>query len=167
MIIGFFDEASPQTSSNTTRMWSFRKPIIIKNTTKFRANTFGFYAFNGNGTVKTYENSRQESVLDFFREIRMMNPFNHILMILDNFSAHRTESVAITAEILDIELIFLPPYSPQLNPIEFIWKSIKKVVSRTFVKDQNMLIETVKANFIDFSRSKSFCDYWIRKFVNS
>ena len=56
--------------------------------------------------------------MDFLREIRYNNPFNHILMILDNFSAHRTENVAITAEILDIELIFLPPYSPQLNPIE-------------------------------------------------
>ncbi|WP_172399459.1 hypothetical protein [Cuniculiplasma divulgatum] len=47
MIIGFFDESAPQTTSNTVRMWSFRKPVILKNTTKFRANTFGFYAFNG------------------------------------------------------------------------------------------------------------------------
>ncbi|HIH60111.1 MAG: helix-turn-helix domain-containing protein [Candidatus Thermoplasmatota archaeon] len=41
-IIGFFDEATPQTSSNTVRMWSFGKPTIRKNTTKFRANTFRF-----------------------------------------------------------------------------------------------------------------------------
>ena len=88
------------------------------------------------------------------RAIRYNNPFNHILMILDNFSAHRTENVAITAEILDIELVFLPPYSPQLNPIELIWKSIKKVVSRTFIKDQEMMVDTFKANFIKLSRSK-------------
>jgi transposase len=44
------------------------------------------------------------------------------------FPAHRTENVAITSEILDIELIFLPPYSPQLNPIELIWKSIKRII---------------------------------------
>ena len=55
-IIGFFDEAAPQTSSNAVRMWSFRKPVIIKNTTKFRANTLGFYVFNGNCTVNTYKN---------------------------------------------------------------------------------------------------------------
>ena len=102
--------------------------VIRKNTTKFRANTFGCYAFNGKGTVNTYPNSKQESVMDFLREIRYNNPFNHILMILDNFSAHRTENVAITAEILDIELVFLPPYSPQPNPIELIWKSIMKVI---------------------------------------
>ena len=81
--------------------------------------------------------------------------FNHIGMILDNFSAHRTENVAITSEIPDIELIFLPPYSPQLNPIELIWKSIKRIISRTFVKDQEMMVETVKTNFIELSRRKT------------
>ena len=135
MIIGFFDEPALQSTANTARLWPFRKPVIRKNTTKFRANTFGFYAFNGKGTVNTYTNSKQESVMDFLRKIRYNNPFNYILMILDNFSAHRTENVAITAEILNIELVFLPPYSTQLNPIELIWKSIKKVVSRTFMKN--------------------------------
>ena len=145
-------------------MWSFRKPVIIKNTTKFRANTFGFYAFNGKGTANAYPNSKQDKVIDFLREIRYNNPFNHINMILDNFPAHKTENVAIAAEILDIELVFLPPYSPQLNPIELIWKSIKKVVSRTFMKDQGMMVNTVKASFIEFSRSKSFCRNWMEEF---
>ena len=146
-------------------MWSFRKPVIIKNTTKFRANTFGFYAFNGKDMVNTYPNSRQESVMDFLREIRCRNPFNHIIVILDNFSAHRTENVAITAEILDIELVFLPPYSPQLNPIELIWKSIKRVISRMFVKNQEMMIDLVKTNFNNLSKSKSFCKNWVETFV--
>ena len=80
MIIGFFDESAPQTTANTARLWSFRKPVIRKNTTKFMANTFGFYVFNGKGTVNTYTNSKQESVMDFLREIRYNNPFNHILI---------------------------------------------------------------------------------------
>ncbi|MHB8560811.1 MAG: transposase [Thermoplasmataceae archaeon] len=100
------------------------------------------------------------------RKLRYNNPFKHIIVILDNFSAHRTENVAITAEILDIELVFLPPYSPQLNPIELIWKSIKIIVSRTFMKDQKMMIDTVKTNFIEFSKSKSFCENWVEVFVN-
>ncbi|MHB8562223.1 MAG: transposase, partial [Thermoplasmataceae archaeon] len=121
---------------------------------------------NGKGTVNTYVNSKQESVMDFLKEIRYNNPFKHIIVILDNFSAHRTENVAVTAEILDIELVFLPPYSPQLNPIELIWKSIKIIVSRTFMKDQEMMIDTVKTNFIEFSKSKSFCENWVEVFVN-
>ncbi|MCL5888831.1 MAG: transposase [Candidatus Thermoplasmatota archaeon] len=164
--MGFFDEVAPQTSFNTVRMWSFTKPIIIKNTIKFRANTFGFYAFNGCGVMNMYPNSRQESVMDFLRETRLRNPFNHIVMILDNFSAHMTENMAITEEMLNIELIFLPPYSPQLNPIEEIWKSIKRIISRAFVKDQNMIAETVKTHFIDLSKRKAFCQDWMEIFVN-
>jgi hypothetical protein len=60
-IIGFLDEPS-QTTSNTVRMWSFRKPEKIRNTTKYRANTFGFYTINGNSVIKFYENSRKEDV---------------------------------------------------------------------------------------------------------
>ena len=67
MIIGFFDEAAPQTTANTVRLWSFRKPVIRKNTTKFRANTSGFYAFNEKGTVNTCTNSKQECVMDLLR----------------------------------------------------------------------------------------------------
>ena len=132
-------------------MWFFKKPVIIKNTTKFRANKFGFYSFDGKSTVNTYANSRQESVMDFLREIRYSNPFNHIIVILDNFSSLRTENVAITANTLDIELT---------------WKSVKRAISRTIVKDQEMMIETVKTSFMDFSKSRSFCKSWIEVFVN-
>jgi putative transposase len=75
-------------------------------------------------------------------------------------------NVAITAEILDIELVFLPPCSPQLNPIELIWKSIKKVMSRTFVKDQEMMIDLDRKDFNDLSKNKSFCRNWVETFDN-
>jgi hypothetical protein len=45
--VGFLDESSPQTTANTQRLLSFGKPIIRKNTTKLKANSFGFYALNG------------------------------------------------------------------------------------------------------------------------
>ena len=87
-------------------------------------------------------------------------------MILDNFSVHRTENVAITAEILYIELVFLPPYSPQLNPIELIRKSMKKLMPRKFVKDKEMRIDIVRTNFNDLSKRKSFCEKRTEIFVN-
>ena len=47
-VIGFLDETAPQTTANTQRLWAFGKPTICKNTSKLRANTFGFYALNRN-----------------------------------------------------------------------------------------------------------------------
>ena len=64
MIIGFLDETSPQTIANTQRFWSFGHPTLIKNTTKFRANTFGFYPLNGCPVLEFHEHSKQEDVCD-------------------------------------------------------------------------------------------------------
>ncbi len=85
--------------------------------------------------------------MDFLKEMMYNNPFNHIIVILD------------------IELIFIAPYPPQWNLIEIIWKSIKRVISRTFVKDQEALIEVIKTNFIVFSKSKLLCKNWVEVFV--
>jgi hypothetical protein len=45
--IGFLDEASPQLTANTARVWHFGKAEIPKNTTKLKANAIGFYALAG------------------------------------------------------------------------------------------------------------------------
>ena len=55
------DETSPQPTSNTQRLWSFNKPSVKKNTTKMRANTFGFYAINGESVVDFKGDSKKES----------------------------------------------------------------------------------------------------------
>ena len=74
VIIGFFDEASPQTTANTQRFWSFGKQIVCKNSTKYKANTFGFYALNGNSVVNFEKNSKKESIYIFIEKIRANNP---------------------------------------------------------------------------------------------
>ena len=65
-IIGFFDESAPQTTANTIRVWSFRKPVIIKDTSKYRANTFGFYSLNGRSVVDFQDHSRKENIIFYY-----------------------------------------------------------------------------------------------------
>jgi len=64
-IIGFLDESSPQTTANTQKMLSFNKPEIYKNTSKLKANTFGFYALNGASVVDFMENSKKRGYVNF------------------------------------------------------------------------------------------------------
>jgi len=72
-LFGFMDECRPQTDSNTQRVWSFGKPEIKKNTTRYKANTFGFYAPTGESLISFKENSRKESVCEFLEEVREKN----------------------------------------------------------------------------------------------
>ena len=163
--MGFLDETSPQTTANTQRLLSFRKPIIYKNTTKYKANAFGFYALNGVSVIDFKEHSKKEDVCEVFREIRLHNPDKDIVLILDNFQSHRAKDSAKCAEECGIQLIFLPPYSPDLNPIEFIWKSIKRVISRSFIKDLDNLKKVISDLFLDYATHLSFAKSWIENFL--
>lgn len=164
-IIGFFDESAPQTIANTVRLWSFRKPEIVKDTSKYRANTFGFYTLNGNSVVDFQDHSRKENIVSFLEKVREGNPEKPILIILDNFRSHHSSLVIETADSLDIRLVFLPPYSPDLNPIEFIWKSIKRIVSTASINSEEDLKSEVKRGFLRLSGSRSFAKNWMEKFI--
>jgi hypothetical protein len=85
-VIGFLDETSRQTTANTQRLWSYGKPTICKNTAKIRANTFGFYALNGNSVIDFKPNSKKDSVCDFLKTVWEANLGKNIIMILDIFS---------------------------------------------------------------------------------
>ncbi len=62
------------------------------------------------------------------RTIKKENPNAIIFIIIDNFPSHTSTLVKDVAEELSLELCFLPPYSPQLQPIEKIWYKGKRDV---------------------------------------
>lgn len=165
-IIGFLDETSPQLNANTQRLWSFNKPVVRKNTTRMRANTFGFYAINGESVVDFKENSKKEFVCEFLEKIRANNPDKPIIIILDNFRSHWAKKTRRKARKLDIILVFLPPYSPDLNPIEQIWRVIKRILSPLFVKTLDELKEVISNNFYELTQRISFAEKWVKKFLD-
>ena len=57
----------------------------------------------------------------------------HVL-VLDNARFHHGGDLKQIAELYNIELTYLPPYSPELNPIEQLWAVIKQKVRLTLSK---------------------------------
>ena len=159
-IIVFQDESSPQTAANTVRLWSPEKPRSTKNTDKLRANLFGFYPLNGTPVIESPLNSKKEDMMNFLRSVRRYNGEKTIIMILDNNSTHHAKSVTDLAEELDIRLVFLPPYCPDLNPIEFIWKSLKRVVSKLFFPDRDSMVSELQHRFCSEALKKSYAGQW-------
>ena len=78
---------------------------------------------------------------------------------------HKTKLVQQVAEILNINLIFLPPYSPDLNPIEDIWRKIKNILSINNYKDANTLRTTFQNLFNEIIKETTFYENWIQKFI--
>jgi putative transposase len=164
-IIGFLDEFSPQNNSNAQKLWSIHKSSNIKNISPLKANTFGFYAINSPSNIDFKEHSRKEDITEFLKLIRTINPYGRIIIILDNFRSHHPKLATETAAKLNIDLVFLPPYSPDLNPIEFIWKSIKRELSPLFIKTIEQMRELIEKHFKKFSQSKTYAKNWIKKFL--
>ena len=164
--IGFVDETRPQNTANTVRVWSFEKVRAIKNTTKFGANTIGFYAINGNSVKEFLQDSKAISIAQFLESIKSANrEYKSVIIVIDNFASHRSKLVRDKAKELGLFLVYLPPYSPDLNPIEFIWKSIKRILSVSSIGDECDMRQIISDSWDKFSNSLSYAEAWIRKFI--
>ena len=75
-------------------------------------------------TNETYINAL--SVLKLLKELAARFRDAPITLVMDNARYQRCRLVMAEAQKLGIELLFLPPYSPNLNLIERLWKFVKK-----------------------------------------
>jgi putative transposase len=132
---------------------------------KLKANAMGYYSLNGKSVISFPEDSKKERVIDFLRKVAKKNRGKGILIILDNLKSHKAKEVVKGAERLGIELVFLPPYSPDLNPIEYIWKSIKRVISTTFIRHIDDMRNVIKEAFYRLSQKSSFASAWLQRFL--
>lgn len=77
-------------------------------------------------TVRTTENINAESVCELIDSIRLGHPGQALTLVMDNARYQRCKRVTEHAAAHDVELLFLPTYSPNLNLIERLWKHLKK-----------------------------------------
>ncbi len=154
-----------EANANTARLWSFGKPVK-RVATYVKSKVTGFYCINGESLIEFPERNRSEDFVSFLREIRGANPEKRIVVILDNFRTHHAKKVREGAEKLNIVLVYLPPYSPDLNPIENVWKSVKRVVSEISTLNVEELKKTITEAFRKITESKSFAKSWIEKFLS-
>ena len=66
------------------------------------------------------------------------------VILLDNSSVHTSKLVRATLEECKIKYIFLPPYSPDLNPIELLWAFVKSVLRKLKARTRDKLDEAIK-----------------------
>lgn len=61
------------------------------------------------------------------------------VVVMDNLSAHKAAGIAELIEAAGAELVFLPPYSPDLNPIEQCWSKVKEFLRSAKARSQRLL----------------------------
>ena len=82
---------------------------------------------------------------EFLEEIRRDHP--QFYMVPDNASYHKSKAVKEYVESIggDVGLEFLPPYTPQLSPVETVWRDLKKRLAGRFFRSLDELKAAITA----------------------
>jgi transposase len=65
------------------------------------------------------------------------------VVVMDNLTPHKAQAVRQMIEAAGAELIYLPPYSPDLNPIECMWSKVKQYLRSAGARTFETLVEAV------------------------
>ncbi len=109
-------------------LWCFQRCFLPAQAGRKRYNILGAIDAVNKRVItisnETYINAR--TVCELLKRIYLEYHGKKITVVLDNAKYQRCELVRRYAKLLDIELMFLPSYSPHLNLIERLWKFVKK-----------------------------------------
>ena len=67
------------------------------------------------------------------------------IVVMDNLSAHRPRGIRELIEQHGCELLYLPSYSPDLNPIEEAFSKIKNLLRNAAARSKESLVEAIGA----------------------
>lgn len=123
-------------------VWS-KKPINITSSHgRYRVNVVGFLDLKNKQIITqqndTYINANEIALqLNQLREVHYKDRSRSLNIVMDNARYQHCNYVKEIAQKLNINLVFLPAYSPNLNLIERLWKEAKKKLAQSFYPTKN------------------------------
>jgi len=134
-LVFFMDSVHPEFGPSIDYGWiETGKRFEVKTTSswKKRVNICGAIEIDSREVIsRSFDTINQKSICTVLKAIRKKHPNleQRIYIVLDQASYHKANSVKKLAEKLNVKLKYLPAYSPNLNPIERLWKFMKKKVT--------------------------------------
>ena len=108
----------------------------------------GSVRINGETTCLAMKGGTTGEVFrEYVRQILVPTLRNGDIVIADNLSAHKNQEAQKLIEAAGAKIIFLPPYSPDFNPIEKMWSKIKQSLRSSAARTYNSLLQAMKKAF--------------------
>lgn len=138
----FMDEASFGRISEPSACWCEKgiRPTVPSHRIREYVYTFGAVCpHDGENFFLILPRCNTETTNLFLDQLSKAYPDDFILLCADNASWHKSQQLIIPD---NIEMFYIPPYTPEMNPIEQIWKEIRKCgFKNTAFKSLDKVIE--------------------------
>jgi len=104
----------------------------------------GAIGIKGLRTLMTVEGGTTGEVfLSFVKEFLVPTLKAGDIVVLDNLGSHKVEGVREAIEAAGAELFYLPPYSPDFNPIELCWSKLKGILKKLGARTRDGLDDAI------------------------
>ena len=121
----FQDEARFGRMSDPRSCWApapHRPTVGLALIREFRYEYAAVSPWDGDLDFMSAEKMNTESMSCFLKQVSQAHPEEFIVMVLDGASSHKSKELKVP-EI--VSMVLLPPYSPELNPVEQIWNMLR------------------------------------------
>lgn len=131
-VIMFMDAAHPEYQSQAVCGWipKGETKTLATTNTQFRLHLNGAIELNSmNIFTREYKTIDAQAIISFLKDLEAANPYKTIHIICDNGRSNKNKDIRQYLETSRIKIHYLPPYSPNLNPIERLWKIMREMVT--------------------------------------
>jgi transposase len=139
------DEVGFRLKPSVGNTWATRgrTPLNFAKTSWTKLSTIGGITSNGQFLQQTHKGSiKTPQVIAYLTHLLRHLP-GSVTVVLDNASIHRAKAVQnFVRDNERLSIVFLPPYAPELNPVELVWAYVKRYVLANLCPET---VDTLKA----------------------
>jgi transposase len=157
--IYFGDAAHMRSDHHAGRTWGKKgeTPIVLSTGARYRMSLISAVTSRGHMRfmIKEKGGVNADVFIEFLRRL-MVGSKNRIFLIVDRGPAHIAKKTkAFVASVGDrLRLFYIPPYSPDRNPDELVWKHLKAdTVGRASITSLDDFKEKVRSSMLSLQRS--------------
>ena len=148
-LVMFADEAGIRSDFHAGTTWSplGQTPVVRATGARYGLNMISAVSAQGQFRFMVVDGSVNATVFCGFLQKLMTGMDRKIFLVVDGHPAHRAKLIQRFVEKNSerIELFYLPPYAPELNPDELVWNHVKTRVGKVAVQTKETLKRAVES----------------------
>lgn len=126
-----------------------------------RTSIVGAMRFDGTIRYRSFEGAiTGKRFLTFLKQTLLPSLRKGDIVIMDNLSVHKVKGVRELILSANALPLYLPPYSPDLNPIEMLWSKLKNFLRKWKIRDVKLLRNAIKVAIVRILASD--CQGWFK-----